>query len=251
MRPALPAKSRPLVVRRIQSKCECPGVNATFCRTFDVVVGFSPAAPSGWASVLSRRPRLRWKRRVGGDGRHFDACTHISKKKKKFQIRPIEMILFNFTNLFVPVLLFLVAIATAQQSTASSPASPGNQTTLVSDADRLQANKNREALTKLPRYQLFSSGFSLEPAPKRFCGAEEGSNKCNWAVYAESVLLIGALALVAAGLALIICPVFWALRCCGCCGGLKKTHGFICPGEERSLDERTHCGPCGWCAVAL
>jgi hypothetical protein len=122
--------------------------------------------------------------------------------------------------------LLLLSLTTAQSNSSS----------LVSDADRLQAAKNRAALTKLPRYQL--SGFQLQQAPKRFCGAADNNGRdCNWTVYAESVLLIGALALVAAGLALLFCPIFWALRCCGCCGGLKKTHGWICPGEERTIDD--------------
>jgi hypothetical protein len=133
--------------------------------------------------------------------------------------------------LFICLLFSLLwlSLTTAQSTNSSS---------LVSDADRLQAAKNRAALTKLPRYQLFSSGFTLQEAPKRFCGAADNNGRdCNWSVYAESVLLIGALALVAAGLALLFCPIFWALRCCGCCGGLKKTHGWICPGEERTLDD--------------
>lgn len=118
----------------------------------------------------------------------------------------------------------LFCLATAQNSSA-----PG-----VSDDQRLTAMKNRDNLRRAGRYTLFSSGFSLQPAPTRFCGASDDDAECNWPVYVESALLVGALAMVVAGAALLFGILFWTLRCCGCCGGLKRSHGWCCPGAERT-----------------
>ena len=133
---------------------------------------------------------------------------------------------------FLVFLLF--CLTTAAQNVTNTLSKATMPPSGITDADRLTAAKNRATLGKIDRYRLFSTGFSLEPAPNRFCGASDSSSTCDWPVYIESVLLVGALALAVAGVALITCPIFWALRCCGCCGSLKKTHGSLCRGEERT-----------------
>lgn len=119
---------------------------------------------------------------------------------------------------------------------------------LATAEEREEARKQRDNLTQLPRYlvwdlvvcsvwtdeaQFFSNGFVLAPASSRFRGGDVTTGECNWPVYVEGALLTAGLALVVAGIALLFCPVFWLLRCCGCCGGCTRSYGTLCPGEPR------------------
>jgi len=140
----------------------------------------------------------------------------------------------------------------------------GSETSeIVPTDERERAAALIKANHALPRFTFFSSNYSLERVSARFCAPLEdefstlsGSaddtwdlENCEWAEYAESLLLIAIAAFI---IALIIFPfLFCGLilgRCC-CCGTYRPTTD-ICCGDPDAF-EATRDGYSNNCVLSL
>jgi hypothetical protein len=69
-----------------------------------------------------------------------------------------------------------------------------------------------------------------ETIPCTICAYTDASSfpeSCQWEKYGEAVLREPAAALVVGLLAPIFCVIFWLCRCCGLCGGCRRSKGFF------------------------
>ncbi|KAF2073176.1 hypothetical protein CYY_005529 [Polysphondylium violaceum] len=91
-----------------------------------------------------------------------------------------------------------------------------------------------DAWKDIPRYTYFTSGRSLTKYPAGFCGGTNVED-CDWAKYAEAVVLLSGVTFIIALVTLVFGIIFWLLRSC-VFGGCRPTHGCFCPGPKYDPD---------------
>ncbi|EGC37563.1 hypothetical protein DICPUDRAFT_46404 [Dictyostelium purpureum] len=86
----------------------------------------------------------------------------------------------------------------------------------------------------IARYTFFTTDGHLERYPEGFCGGTP-IDDCQWNEYIEAIILLSAITLIIAAITLVFGIIFWIFRCI-CFGGLKPSHGCMCPGPKYDPD---------------
>mmetsp|Transcript_10084 Transcript_10084/g.31977 ORF Transcript_10084/g.31977 Transcript_10084/m.31977 type:complete len:730 (-) Transcript_10084:1879-4068(-) len=131
-----------------------------------------------------------------------------------------------------PLLLALLIFSAVVENTLAQTMEneTASDTEQIDASERFTAMTNMAQLSSTSRFVYFSNpeGRSLAEITPEFCAPDPLTSDCRWEMYIESIVLISAIPFIMAAFAIVGGIIFWAMRACGFCGGLRPSYGYCC-----------------------